>query len=81
MPAVWSARGARAFAVRPLGGRHTTGQQPEEVPMAALDRISYTAIAVMEFIVSQMGFEVDASGHAPVLQRHAATPYDTICRT
>ena len=36
--------------------------------MAALDRISYTAIAVMEFIVSQMGFEVDASGHAPVLQ-------------
>jgi hypothetical protein len=36
--------------------------------MATLDRISYTAIAVMEFIVSQVGFEVDASGHAPVLQ-------------
>ena len=46
--------------------------------MAALDRIMCTAIAVMEFVVGQMGFEADASWRAPVLQPHAETPYQVI---
>jgi hypothetical protein len=45
--------------------------------MAALDRITCMAIAGVEFVDSQVGFEADASWHAPVLQQHAATPYDT----
>jgi hypothetical protein len=45
--------------------RQTASQQPEEVPVAALDRIRCAAIAVMEFVVSQVRFEVDASWHAP----------------
>lgn len=43
--------------------------------MAAFDRISCTAIAVMEFVIGQVGFKADASWHGPVLQQHAATPY------
>jgi hypothetical protein len=43
--------------------------------MAALDWVICTAIADMEFVVGQMGFEANASWHAPVLQRHAATQY------
>jgi hypothetical protein len=58
------------------GRRHATGQQPEEVPMAALDRIMCPVIAVVEFVVGQMGCEADVSWHAPVLQLHAATPYE-----
>lgn len=46
--------------------------------MATLDWISCAAIAVMEFVAGQVGFEVDASWHAPVLQRYAATPYEKI---
>jgi hypothetical protein len=46
------------------------------VPVAALDRIIGSTIALLEFVVGQMGCEVDASWHAPVLQLHAATPYD-----
>src|SRR5258708_33837244 len=45
--------------------------------MAALDWISGSAIALLEFVVGQVGFEVDASWHAPVLQQHAATLYQT----
>lgn len=41
--------------------------------MAALDWITYPAIAVVEFVVSQVGFEADASWHAPVLRQHVAT--------
>jgi hypothetical protein len=59
------------------GRRHATGQQPEEVPMAALDRIICPVIAVVELVVGQMGCEADVSWHAPVLQLHAATPYET----
>jgi hypothetical protein len=44
--------------------------------MAALDRISCGAIPLLEFAVGEVGFEVDASWHAPVLQLHAATPYE-----
>lgn len=44
--------------------------------MAAFDRITCAAIAVVEFVVGQMRFEADSSWHAPVLQLHAATPYD-----
>ena len=33
------------------GHRRAASQEPEEVPMAALDRISCMAIAGMEFIV------------------------------
>ena len=43
--------------------------------MAALDRIMCAAIAVMEFVLGQVGFEADVSWHAPVLQLHTATPY------
>ena len=59
------------------GRRHAASQQPEEVPVAAFDWITCMAIAVMEFVIGQMGFETDASWHAPVLQQHAATPYQT----
>ncbi len=48
------------------GGRcHATSQQPKKVPMAALDRIMCAAIAVLEFVVGQVGCEVDASWHVP----------------
>jgi hypothetical protein len=43
--------------------------------MTALDRIGCSAIPLLEFVVSEVRFEVDASRHAPVLQLHAATPY------
>jgi hypothetical protein len=43
--------------------------------MAALDRISCSAIPFVEVVVGEVGFEVDASWHTPVLQLHAATPY------
>ena len=43
--------------------------------MAALDRIMCPAVTGIEFVVGQMGCEVDASWHAPVLQQLAATPY------
>jgi hypothetical protein len=33
--------------------------------MAALDRIMCPAVTVIEFVVGQMGCEVDASWHAP----------------
>ena len=49
--------------------------------MAALDRITCVAIAVVEFVVGQMGCEADASWHALVLQLHAATPYEAAMRT
>src|SRR5262245_10315519 len=58
------------------GCRHAASQHPEEVPVGTLDRITYPAIAVVEFFVSQVGFEVDTSWHVPVLQLHAATPYN-----
>jgi hypothetical protein len=45
--------------------------------MAALDRIRGAAVVVME-VVGQVGFEVDASWHALVLDLHAATPHDTL---
>ena len=45
--------------------------------MAAFDRITCAAIAVVKVVVSQMRFEVDASWHAPVLQLHAATRYES----
>src|SRR5260221_4466038 len=47
------------------GRRHAAGQQPEEVPMATLDRITCPAIAVVEFVVSQVEFEANASWHPP----------------
>jgi hypothetical protein len=34
--------------------------------MAPLDRIIRTAVAVVEFVVSQVGFEGDTSWHAPL---------------
>ena len=46
--------------------------------MAALDRIIGSTIALLELVVGQVGFEVDASWHVPVLQLHAATPYDSV---
>jgi hypothetical protein len=61
------------------GRRQAAGQQPEEVPRAALDQIIGSTIALLEFVVGQVGFEVDASWHAPVLQQPAATPYDIFC--
>lgn len=43
--------------------------------MAALDGITCTPRAALEFVVRQVGVEVDTSWHAPVLQQHAETPY------
>jgi hypothetical protein len=48
--------------------------------VAPLDGIVCPAIVVMEFVVGEVGTEVDATWHAPVLQLHAATPYKTIMR-
>jgi hypothetical protein len=48
--------------------------------MTALGRVVSAAIAVMEFVVGQVGFEADVSWHALVLQQHAATPYDSAYR-
>lgn len=36
--------------------------------------------AAMEFVVSQIGIEVDTSWHARILQHHAATPYQMYIR-
>lgn len=44
--------------------------------MAALDRITCAAIAVMELVIGQVGFEMDVSWHDLVLQQYTATPYD-----
>jgi hypothetical protein len=44
--------------------------------MAALDRTSGAAVAVVEFIVSEVRFEANVSWHAPVRQLPAVTPYD-----
>jgi hypothetical protein len=52
--------------------------QPEEVPMAPLDRIICAAVAVVELVVRQVGFEVDMSWHAP-FYNDAALPRIT-CR-
>ena len=46
--------------------------------MAALNRISCSAIALLEFVVGEVGFEVDVSWHASVLHLHAATPYHSM---
>jgi hypothetical protein len=44
------------------GGRgHAASQQPEEVPLAALDRIICSAIALLKFVVGEGGFAVDTS--------------------
>jgi len=43
--------------------------------MAPFNRIICASVAVVEFVVVEVGFEVDVSWHAPVLQLHAATPY------
>jgi hypothetical protein len=37
-------------------------------------------IAVMEFVVGEVGFALDASWHAPVLQLPTATPHQTDCQ-
>jgi hypothetical protein len=46
--------------------------------MAALGRIRCAPIPLLEFVVGEVGFEVDTSWHASVLQLHAATPYHTL---
>lgn len=43
--------------------------------MTALGWIRCSAISLLKFVVGQMGFEVDASWHAPVLQLPAVTPF------
>jgi len=40
-----------------------------------LDRISCSAIPLLQFVVGEMGFEVDASWHALILHIYAPTPY------
>lgn len=59
------------------GRRHNAGQQPKEVPMAALDGISGAPIVAMELIVSQVRFEAGASWHTLVPQR--TTRHRIIC--
>ncbi len=45
-------------------GCESTGQEPEEVPAAALDWILRGSVSSCEFVSAQMGFEVDMSCHA-----------------
>jgi hypothetical protein len=59
-------------------GRETTGEQLQEVPAAALDRIAGAAVVRIEVVLGEMWGEMDVSWHAAVLQRSGATPYDTI---
>jgi hypothetical protein len=56
--------------------QNSRSRQPAEVPMAALAWIRCAPIPLLEFVVGQVGCEVDASWQAPVLQLHAATPYE-----
>ena len=48
------------------------------VTVNELERRYRAAIAAMEYVVGQVGFEADTSWHALVLQRHNATPYEPI---
>jgi hypothetical protein len=48
--------------------------------MGALDRVASPAIARFQVVVIQVGFEADASSHAPVLQRLGAPPYEPLVR-
>ena len=66
---------AVASHARSGGGSQSTRQQPEEVLAAALDWIRCAPMPLLQFVVGQVGCEVDASWPAPVLQLHAATPY------
>lgn len=45
-------------------GRVSTGQEPKEMPAAALDRILRAPVASCEFVNAQVRFEVDVSCHA-----------------
>src|SRR5258708_26746286 len=45
-------------------GREATGQEPEELPTAALDRILCAPGASCEFVDAQVRFEVDVTCHA-----------------
>src|SRR6266852_3871069 len=59
------------------GRRHAARQQPEEVPVAALDRFTCAAIAALEFVGGEVGFEVDTSWHVPFYNstpRHRMMP-------
>jgi hypothetical protein len=58
-------------------GGQASCQKPQDVPAAALDWFVGVAISLVQLVVGQVGFEVDASWHALVLQRCCATPYET----
>ncbi len=45
-------------------GGEATRQQPEELPVTALDGIWVLRYRIAEFICAQVGFEVDGSRHA-----------------
>lgn len=54
-------------------GREPRGQEPEEVPAAAFQRILRAPVASREFIKTQVRFEVNTSAMPRVLQRYGAT--------
>jgi hypothetical protein len=76
---------ARALLRRKLSGQRETLRRHPELPDAkgmerardALDWFVGVAISLVQLVVGQVGFEVDASWHALVLQRCCATPYET----
>src|SRR6476646_8699858 len=56
-------------------GSHSTRQQPQKLPVAALDGVRGLAIALVQGVFAQIGGEADASWHAPVLQQSRVTRY------
>lgn len=60
-------------------GGQSTRQEPQKVPATALDGVLGVAIPLMEFMVGEVGNEVDTFWHASVLQ-HLPAMRDEIGR-
>jgi hypothetical protein len=59
-----------------LGLKERDGDRGRQVKERALiDLVAGPAIARLQPVIGQVGFEADALWHAPVLQWHGATPY------
>ncbi len=59
-------------------GRMTLAEQPEDLPPRALARLFGRSIAALELVDTQMGLEVDVSGHTPIVQPPSSKPYDLL---
>src|SRR5258708_31008045 len=52
-------------------------EQPEDLPPAALVWLFRHPIAALQFVEAQVSFEMNLSGHAPIVQPPRSKPYDT----